>query len=108
MSEKESQIQTAIECYLRLLENQKKIIYQKNNSGAYSIKGSFIRYGKKGSPDFYVFLNNGRILHLEVKTKTGKQNENQIEFQKNIEKLGHIYEIVRAVDGVQVLLNRLM
>ena len=73
---KESLIQNAIEAYLSLLENQNKLVYLKNNSGAFQTRqGGFYRMGKRGSADFIVFINNGQTLHLEVKNEKGKQNE---------------------------------
>lgn len=102
---KESLIQTAIEQYLKILENQGKIIYIKNNSGALKTDTRFIRFGKAGSPDFFIFTNDGGCLHLEVKNEKGSQNENQIEYQNKIERLGHTYFIVRSVDEVERIIK---
>lgn len=107
---KESGIQTAIEQYLQYLENQGKLIYIKNNSGAiktqaFGQKSSFIRFGKKGSPDFFIFLPAGQVLHMEVKNEKGRQNDNQLNYQQKIENLGHRYVIVRSIDDVEALLS---
>ena len=76
---KESLIQSAIEHFLVLQENLGKLVYIKNNSGAFiNPRGNFYRMGKSGSPDFFVFLKSGKTIHLEVKNETGKQNKNQI------------------------------
>ncbi|RJQ67350.1 MAG: VRR-NUC domain-containing protein [Desulfobacteraceae bacterium] len=98
---KESGIQTAIEQYLNYLENQGRLVYIKNNSGALKTNDRFIRFGKKGSPDFFVFLHNGRCIHLEVKNEKGKQNDNQKAYQSKIEKLDHTYLIARSIDDVE-------
>ena len=104
---KESIIQKAIEHYLQLLENQGKLIYIKNNSGSFKTEqGGFYRMGKKGSSDFIVATKDAKTLWIEVKNEKGKQNENQIEFQSKIEKLGHIYFIVRSVEDVQEILKK--
>jgi hypothetical protein len=103
---KESQIQTAIEQYLRLMENMGQLVYIKQNSGATKIGERFIRYGKAGAPDFMVYLLDGRCVHLEVKNEKGKQNPNQLEYQAKIEKLGHRYCIVRSVDEVENLIKQ--
>jgi hypothetical protein len=108
---KETLIQTAIEHYLALLENTGKLVYQKNNTGAFKAQhGSFVRFGKAGSPDFYIFIKNGQCLHIEVKNEKGKLNDNQTDYQQTIEKLGHTYLIVRSVDEVEKYLkeNRLI
>ena len=103
---KESQIQRTIEEYLKLLENMGKLVYIKNNSGAFPTKeGHFVRFGKAGSPDFVVFMPNGKSIHLEVKNETGKQNPNQVAYQKMIEKLGHQYIIARNLDDVEILIK---
>lgn len=98
---KESCIQKSIEQYLTLLENSGKLSFIKNNSGAFiNPKGNFYKMGKSGSPDFLLFLKYGDCLHLEIKNETGRQNPNQHEYQKRIEKLGHTYIIMRAVDDL--------
>ena len=64
---KESQIQTAIEQYLRILEQNGRLVYIKNNSGAYRTgTGGFVRFGRSGSSDFLLFVDQGRCIHLEV------------------------------------------
>ena len=94
----EKEIQTAIEQYLRLLEQRKLLIYVKNNSGALQTgHGSFLRFGKAGSPDFLLFLPGGKTIHLEVKTDQGQQTESQKQYQQRIEDLGHQYQVVRSV-----------
>jgi VRR-NUC domain len=97
---KESLIVTAIQQYLQLLENQGKLVYQRNNSGSTKIGNNFIRFGKTGSPDLYVFLPNGKTLMIEVKNDKGKLSEGQKEFQEKITNLGHEYIVVRSLDEV--------
>jgi hypothetical protein len=48
---------------------------------------------------------DGITYWLEVKLPKTKQNANQIEFQRKIEKLGHKYFVVRSVDEVVALLT---
>lgn len=102
---KETQIQTTIEHYLQYQEKLGKLVYQKNNSGAYKIGTRFVRFGKSGSPDFYVFLKSV-ILCIEVKNENGRQTENQIEFQNKIERLGHKYFIVHSLDDLIEILKK--
>jgi hypothetical protein len=103
---KESQIQKAVEQYLTLLENSGKLVFIKNNSGAFiNPKGNFYKMGKSGSPDFLLFLKYGDCLHLEIKNETYKQTPNQIDYQKKVEKLGHTYIIMRAVDDLDTYLK---
>ena len=103
---KESGIVNAIMSYLQLLENQGKLVYQRNNSGAFiNPKGNFFKMGKRGSPDFYIFLPSGKTIHLEVKNEKGKQNLNQLEFEIRLKQLGHSYYVVRSVDEVENIIN---
>jgi len=103
---KESLIQSAIEQYLRLMENMGQLVFVKQNSGATKIGDRFIRYGKAGAPDFMVYLSGGVCVHLEVKNEKGKQNPNQLEYQAKVEKLGHRYCLVRSVDEVEILIKQ--
>lgn len=103
---KESSIVSAVSSYLQYLENQSKLVFVRNNSGAFvSPTKHFFRFGKAGSPDFFIFLKSGSCLHLEIKNKTGRQNPHQIEYQKKIEKLGHYYCIARDLDEVEALIK---
>lgn len=103
---KESQIQKAVEQYLTLLENSGKLVFIKNNSGAFiNPKGNFYKMGKSGSPDFLLFLKYGDCLHLEIKNETGKPSPGQLEYQRKAEKLGHTYIIMRAVDDLDTYLK---
>jgi hypothetical protein len=52
-----------------------------------------------------VLMLPGRVLFLEVKTKTGRQSEHQRDFQRIAEDLGHDYRLVRSVDDVEQLLR---
>ncbi|MDP6999842.1 MAG: hypothetical protein QF569_27550 [Candidatus Poribacteria bacterium] len=98
---KESQVQSAIEDYLKLLERGGRCAYIKNNSGAYKTeRGGFVRFGRAGSPDFLLFLDGGRCWHLEVKTAKGRQSKSQKDYQLMVEELGHLYLIVRSVGEV--------
>ena len=105
---KEAGIQNAIEHYLALLENQGKLIYIKNNTGAFQTpRGGFYRMGKRGSSDFIIAVKDGKTLWVEVKNEKGKQNNNQLLFESDIKKLGHKYFIVRSVEDVEKLLDDL-
>ena len=102
---KESSIQTSVEQVLRLYERRGKCLYIKNNSGAYKTeRGAFVRFGKKGSSDFMLFLT-GKTFFLEVKTPSGRQTQGQKDFQRQVEALGHQYRIVRSAAEVQQLIE---
>ena len=104
---KESQIQTAIEQVLRVYEKSGSCVYIKNNTGAHKTDhGAFIRFGKVGSSDFLLFLQGGQTVFLEVKTPKGRQNDNQKDFQRRVEQLGHSYFVVRSAREVWQILEQ--
>jgi hypothetical protein len=104
---KESLICTAIKTYLGYLENQGKLIFHRNNSGAIKTDNRFFRFGKVGSPDFQIFWKNGQTIHLEVKNEKGKLSEFQSEYKAKLEKLGHYYAVVKSVDDLESVLRDL-
>ena len=113
----ESEIIKAIKDYLQYLENQGRLMFIRNNSGATVVKSNtgsrYITYGKKGSPDIFLFLGKQflegfimlRTLALEVKTNKGTQSKVQKEWQENFEKLGGEYYIVRSVEDVKKIID---
>lgn len=116
-SQLEKTIQSAIQEFLELQEELGLLVYQKNNTGAVRInrpgaKSSFMRFGKKGSPDFLVWRVNDNFynaecletLFIEVKTDVGVQSDEQRKFQQKVEKLGGNYYIVRSLDDVKKII----
>ena len=113
----ESEIIKAIKDYLQYLENQGRLMFIRNNSGATVVKSNtgsrYITYGKKGSPDIFVYLSGIifgeicylRTLALEVKKAKGTQSKVQKEWQENFEKLGGEYYIVRSVEDVKKIID---
>lgn len=95
--ESEHGTQGAILEYLRL----RGIFAYRNNTGAIKTENRFIKFGTPGSPDI-ICVFAGRFIGLEVKTKSGKQNDNQKAFQKElVERGGGIYFVVRSVEEAQ-------
>jgi hypothetical protein len=101
----ETPIVTAIQQLLQIYEDLGKILFIRNNSGAMkTAEGRFIRFGKTGSPDFLLFMQN-KTVHLEVKAEDGKLSAGQKDYRDKIMKLGHDYLVVRSVEDVERLLN---
>ena len=107
---KESEIQKAIMEYLTL----KKIWHMRLNTGAmfgtHKGKRWAVRFGKPGMADILVTFGHGttcfRVVWLEVKNASGKQSEDQQNFQREVEHSGHFYRIVRSLDDVVELFER--
>ena len=115
---KENDIQRTIKDYLQVRENQGKLMFIRNNSGAMPIKGQngkmrYIKFGKKGSADILVFvplflthsIKALEAIAIEIKSETGRQSEDQVEWQKDWEKLGGVYYIVRSVEEVMKIIE---
>lgn len=52
---------------------------------------------EKGMPDLLLYLPNGKVLNMELKTDKGKQSADQVDVQNRLIKLGHNYYIIRTV-----------
>ena len=105
---KESGILTTICQYLQYLENQGKLIYQRNNSGAFiNPKGNFYRMGKRGMGDIIIWLPDGKSMILEVKNETGKLSLSQLEMELKLKQLNHLYFIVRSLEEVENIFKKL-
>lgn len=119
---KESQIQSAIEQFLQLHENLGHLVYQKNNTGAIQFnrdngQRGFMRFGKKGAPDFLVwcphvvYLADGhpyrfvQTVFLEVKTEKGRLSEGQRAFEQMVLRMGGHYHVVRSFDEAKDLID---
>ena len=51
----------------------------------------------RGMPDLLLYLPNGKVLNMELKTDKGKQSPDQIDVQHRLAKLGHNYYVIRTV-----------
>jgi hypothetical protein len=54
-----------------------------------------------GASDTILILPTGKLVFCEVKTETGSQSPEQIEFQKRVEALGFEYWLVRGLEDFQ-------
>lgn len=78
----------------------KRIFAWRQNSGAFKTeRGNFYRMGINGAPDIFI-LKDGIIYACECKVGKNKQNENQIQFQKDFEKNGGKYFVARQLDDI--------
>lgn len=101
---KEKYVQSAVRHLLQLLENQGKLLFLRNNSGALKTNRGFMHFGKTGSPDFFIFLP-GKTIHLETKSDSGKLSEPQIQWRNTVERFGHHYRCISSVDALEMLLR---
>lgn len=101
----EAQIQKTIIEWLQW----NKIFHYRQNSGGFlkeytrkngSPGKSMVRFGRPGSTDI-LCVKHGIYIGIEVKSKTGKQDPDQVIFQKDLERAGGIYLLVRSSEEVE-------
>jgi len=84
--------------------NGKGLIFSVANESTYKNKVFKNTGTLSGVSDLIVILDN-KVLFVELKTETGKQSENQIKFQTNIENLNQNYYLVRSLDQFKNIIN---
>ncbi len=93
----ESSIQSTILQYLKI----KKIFHYRQNTGNMKVENRFFRSTSiNGLPDI-VCVIEGLYIGLEVKTESGRLNENQIETHRKIIGAGGLVYVVRSLKDVQ-------
>ena len=104
---KEATLVTEITNYLRC----RKVWFWRQNVGVrIGASGRPVRFGQKGTPDFYSRRrpgrgkNSGGVVWIEAKTAKGKQSEEQIEFQRLAEAHGDVYILARRLEDVMEVL----
>lgn len=71
-------------------------------------KGWFVYYNLQGLgcypglPDL-VAVKAGRVVHIELKTKRGRQSDKQYEFECDLKVAGGEYMVVRGIEDVENL-----
>lgn len=84
---KESEIQSQVKGFLQL---QGWFVFKNHQS-----LGSY-----KGIADLYA-IKGGMGVWIEIKTQSGKQSQDQFEFEKNIKYQGGKYIVVRSLKDIQ-------
>lgn len=99
----EKLIQDAVIKYLQL---QNYFVMRLNSStvqsaetGTYLSSYRIAGLGSSGASDVLVG-KNGKIVFVEIKTKTGRQSESQKKFQNHVERLGYKYLIVSDLEQI--------
>ena len=94
MGTEENNLTKEIIAYLKV----KQIYHWRNNTG----RRGTVSYGFPGSADILGLLPSGRFLAIEVKTKTGLQNDKQMEFESNINVNNGLYILARSLEDVEI------
>lgn len=112
MRNPEAQLQRAVASYLSLVLPDKVMwsaIGHGTNLGnskrdrivrGAQLKGMGLR---RGLADFYIAwytINGQQTLWIELKSKDGRQSDEQKQFQACVENIGHSYIVCRSIDQV--------
>lgn len=89
---KETEIQSNIRDYLRM-------------HGWFVIRHQQTLGSHKGLSDLTA-IKGGQTVYVEVKTATGSQSQDQIQFQADIEAHGGLYVLARCIEDVQFMCDR--
>ena len=104
--ESEDDILKTILDYLKILENQRKLVFIRNNTGAIKTTDNrFIRFGRTGSPDVIIFLKDKQTIFLEVKSSVGVLSVAQRIFKNQVEAFGFKYEVIHSFEEVNKLIR---
>ena len=96
----ESYIQNQIRCAL----SKYGVVIRMNTGNVQTQSGTYIRCGVKGMSDL-LFVGQGYIAWIEVKTPTGKPSPEQIKFINRMRQLGHRAGIARSVEEALDIVN---
>jgi hypothetical protein len=98
MSRSERQIQNEI---LRAFGTKRWLRLWRANAGVAQMGRRVVRFGVPGQADLTGILPDGRRLEVEAKSPTGRQTQDQRNFQRLIERFGGIYVLARSADDVR-------
>jgi hypothetical protein len=73
---------------------------ERQNSGAVSVGGRFVRFGWPGCPDVLGQLTDGRLLGVEVKAAKGRTSLEQVAFMQRINRAGGVAFVARDLRDV--------
>ena len=93
----EKQIQNEI---IREFGTKSWIRIWRQNVGVAHIGNRAIKFGISGQADLTGVLSNGRRIEIEVKSPTGRQTEDQRNFQEIITRFNGIYILAHSVKDV--------
>jgi len=97
--------ETDIQNEIRLALSAHGVVLRMNTGVFKTEDGRTIRCGIKGTSDL-LFIGNGYIAFIEVKTPLGRASPDQINFVKQIQKLGHKAGFARSVkEALNIILG---
>lgn len=106
-SRHEAKLQKAMVEWLRVVLLPGSIVHASLNEDASPTQRMInASMGARAGFSDLLVVSGGQHLYLEVKTKTGRQSDAQIEFQRDVQGQGLPYYVVRSIDDVLAALQR--
>lgn len=83
----------------------RRIWHRRLSIGAVKVKGARRKNPLKGFPDIFGILPDGlgRMFVIEVKTKSGRLKEEQLQCRAELEAKGVVYILARSLDDAMTL-----
>lgn len=107
MKHQESTLQTSCVKWFRL-QYPNLVIYAVPNGGSRNVREAQRLKAEgvlAGVADLVVLLPKGKSLYIEMKVKGNRQTQNQKEFQKIAETLGHTYAVCYFFEEFQQVIE---
>lgn len=89
--------ETALQNQIRLALSPYGVVIRQNTGNFQTTDGRHIKCGVKGLSDL-LFIGNGYVCFLEIKTVTGRPTKEQLNFISRMRELNHRADIVRTVE----------
>ena len=108
--QKESVLQTSCVKWFRY-QYPHLIIYAVPNGGSRNVREAQRLKAERvlaGVADLVIMFPQGKSLYIEMKVKGNKQTDNQKEFQKIAETLGHTYAVCYSFDEFKEIIEKEM
>lgn len=90
--------ETDIQNKIRVALSDYGIVLRLNNGNYKTLDGRHIKSGLPPGTSDLLFIGNGQIAFIEVKTPKGKVSPEQLMFIERIKELGHKAGIARSVE----------
>ena len=105
----EHQIQASICLYFNTTyPTLRKCLFHVNNKAKNSIEGAkFKALGTVAGVSDLILVATNQTIYIELKDDKGKQQPDQMEFQRQVTALGNQYVIIRSLGEFKDLLNTL-
>jgi hypothetical protein len=109
---KESDLKSQIIDYLQILENMGVCLYERINAGELVVLNKdgtkrLVKLARKGCADVLCIIY-GRAIFIETKSKTGKQSDDQKEFQVKAESVSAIYWLIYDFDDFKNRIDKII